>query len=187
MTTSESTGHIEADRIGPADAFWPLSASRSLPGLRSENASNQACVPEGTADRKGNHMDTSQRHGSKNRILSKEQISRVNEYAFRLMEEIGCKILCDEALDILGNAGCDVSQPDRVRIPRRLVMEALEAAAKEIEVYNRDGELSMTFKEDSCYYGTGSDCPTTIDLYSGERRRCAKEDVGRLARTNPVG
>lgn len=127
-------------------------------------------------------MDMTQRLGSKNRILSTEQISRVNEYVLRLMEGVGCRVLCDEALDILVRAGCDVSRPERVRIPRRLVMEAIEAAPKTIEIFNRDGDRSMTFTEDSRYYGTGSDCPTTIDLYSGERKRCAKEDVGRLAR-----
>jgi trimethylamine--corrinoid protein Co-methyltransferase len=127
-------------------------------------------------------MEGIQAPGSKNRILSEEQITRVNEYTLRLMEEIGCKILCDEALDILGRAGCEVSDPGRIRIPRRLVLEALEAAPKAIEVFNRDGELSMTFTKDTCYYGTGSDCPTTIDLYSGERRACGKDDIGRLAR-----
>jgi len=125
-------------------------------------------------------MDVYQRQGSKNRVLLDEQITRVNEYAFRLMEEIGCRVLCEEALDILGGAGCDVSHPDRVKIPRRLVREAIESAPKAIEVFNRDGELSMALTENTCYYGTGSDCPTTIDLYSGLRRPCRKEDIGRL-------
>jgi trimethylamine--corrinoid protein Co-methyltransferase len=127
-------------------------------------------------------MDSHQRRGSRNRILSKEQITQVDEYVFRLMEETGCGVICDEALDILGSAGCDVRDPDRVKIPRKLVMESLEAAPREIEVFNRDGELSMVLREDACYYGTGSDCPTTIDLYSAKRRLCTKEDVGRLAR-----
>ena len=37
-------------------------------------------------------------------------------------------------------------------------------------------------KEGFCNYGTGSDCPTTIDLDTGKRRSCRKEDVGRLAK-----
>ena len=127
-------------------------------------------------------MDSHQRRGSRNRILSKEQITQVDEYVLRLMEETGCKVICGEALDILGSAGCDVRDPDRVKIPRKLVMESLEAAPREIEVFNRDGELAMFLREDTCYYGTGSDCPTTIDLYSAKRRLCTKEDVGRLTR-----
>jgi trimethylamine--corrinoid protein Co-methyltransferase len=96
------------------------------------------------------------------------------------MEEIGCTVDNIEALDLLGHAGCDIADPRRVKIPRQVVKEALEAAPKEIQVFDRDGALSMTFTEDSCYYGTGSDCPTTIDLISGERRESTKKDIENL-------
>jgi trimethylamine--corrinoid protein Co-methyltransferase len=98
------------------------------------------------------------------------------------MENIGCGVDCEEALDILGRAGCDVKNTQRVKIPRRLVMEAVEAAPGEIEVFDRNGNCTMVLKEDTCYYGTGSDCNKTIDLETGERRLCLKSDVGRLAR-----
>jgi trimethylamine--corrinoid protein Co-methyltransferase len=127
-------------------------------------------------------VDTFQHQGSRNRILTKEQIDQVHEYALRLMETVGCKVDCQEALDILDRAGCDISDPGRVKISRRVVTEALEAAPGEIELFNRDGDLAMVLKADACYYGTGSDCPTTIGLYSGKRRQCTKEDVARLAR-----
>lgn len=127
-------------------------------------------------------MDVYQGPGLRNRILSGEQVRQVNEYALRLMEEVGCEVESKEALDLLGHAGCEVSDPSRVRIPRRIVLEAVEAAPKQIEVYDRDGKLAMRLETDSCYYGTGSDCPTTIDLYTGQRRESTKDDVGRLAR-----
>lgn len=127
-------------------------------------------------------MDPFRGRGSKNRLLSGEQIRQVDEYALRLIEEVGCKVDCAEALDILGRAGCDVRNADRVRIPRRLVQEAIQAAPKQVDVYNRDGDLAMRLQTDACYYGTGSDCPTTIDLHTGQRRASTKDDVGRLAR-----
>ncbi|MCD6332513.1 MAG: trimethylamine methyltransferase family protein [Bacteroidales bacterium] len=117
-----------------------------------------------------------------NQILSTEQIKQVNEYALRMMEEIGCRVQSEEALGILSRAGCDVSNPDKIKMPRKLVMEALETAPDKIEVFNRDGELAMELKDGSCNYGTGSDCPTTIDLDTGERRSCLKDDVSRLAK-----
>ena len=85
-------------------------------------------------------------------------------------------------MDILGRAGCDVSDPEGVKIPRKLVMEAVEAAPGEIEVFDRRGQLTMVLKEDACYYGTGSDCNKTMDLESGERRLSMKKDVSSLAR-----
>jgi trimethylamine--corrinoid protein Co-methyltransferase len=128
------------------------------------------------------HMEIRSRTVSGNRCLSDIQIRQVDEYALQLMETIGCRMSSAEGLDILGRAGCDVSDPGRVKVPRRLVRDALAAAPRSIDVYNRDGEPAMTLSEGACYYGTGSDCPTTIDLDTGERRQSMKEDVARLAR-----
>jgi trimethylamine--corrinoid protein Co-methyltransferase len=109
-------------------------------------------------------------------------MSQVHEYVIRLMENIGCRVDCEEALDILDRAGCDVRDADRVKIPRKRVMEAVDAAPSEIEIFDRNGNCAMVLKEDACFYGTGSDCNKTIDLETGERRLCLKSDVGRLAR-----
>jgi len=122
------------------------------------------------------------KQGRTNRKLDKQQVEKVHEYALRLLEEVGCRVECEEALDILGNTGCDITDSDRVKIPRRLVYEALEAAPEEIEVFNRNSESTLHLREWQCYYGTGSDCVTTMDLDDGSRRVCRKEDVARLAR-----
>lgn len=121
------------------------------------------------------------KRGETFRKLTKEQVEKVNDYALRLLEATGCRVLCDEALDILGEAGCDVRDQNRVKIPRKLVYEALEAAPREIEVFNRNGERSMLLSEGKCYYGTGSDCVNTIDLNTGVRRLSRKADVEKLA------
>lgn len=126
-------------------------------------------------------MDTCQHQGSKNRILSIEQIQQVNDYVLRLLEEIGSKVECEEALDILGHSGCDMSDTNRVKIPRNVVMEAIEVAPREVEVYDRNGNPTMTLKNNACFYGTGSDCNKIIDLETHARRICTKNDVGRLA------
>jgi trimethylamine--corrinoid protein Co-methyltransferase len=127
-------------------------------------------------------MDSYQQRGSKNRILSSKQIQAAHEYVLRLMETIGCKVECKEALDILDRIGCDVSDTERVKIPRQQVMDALEAAPNAIEVFDRNGNRAMVFKENACYYGTGSDCNFTIDLKTKERRLCLKKDIVDLTR-----
>ena len=122
------------------------------------------------------------RIGRLNRKLTNEQIEQVNDYALRLLEEVGCAVQCEEALDILDRAGCDVKDPKRVKIPRKLVKEAIETAPCEINVYNRNGEQSMLLEGWNCNYGTGSDCVYTIDLYNGMRKISRKEDIAKLAR-----
>ena len=126
-------------------------------------------------------INPSQRSNARGRILEQAQIDRVHEYTLQLLEQVGCAVLCEEARNLLGGRGCDVRDPERVKIPRSLVEEAIEAAPGRIEVFNRCGQLSMVLEQDACYYGTGSDCPTTLDLESGERRSSTKADVGRLA------
>jgi trimethylamine--corrinoid protein Co-methyltransferase len=121
------------------------------------------------------------KRNEKYRKLTEKQIGEVNEYVLTLIEEVGCAVQCEEALQILGEAGCNVTDPGRIKIPRRLVKKALETAPAEIEVFNLDGEKAMHLKVGNCYYGTGSDCVTTIDLYSGKRRMCRKEDIVNLA------
>ena len=127
-------------------------------------------------------MDIRQRTGSRNRVLSQEQIQLIHRHTLELLERTGVWVQSEEVLEILGDAGCNVRDPKRVKIPRKLVAESIEAAPKSIEVYDRNGHLAMTLQEDVCYYGTGSDCPQHVDLFSGQRRLCAKEDVGNLAR-----
>ena len=118
----------------------------------------------------------------KYRKLTKEQVGQVNEYVLKLLEEVGCEVQCEEALGLLGDAGCDVKDPRRVKIPPGLVKQALKTAPDEIEVFNLKGERAMLLKAGNCHYGTGSDCVTTIDLYTGKRKICKKEDVVNLAR-----
>jgi trimethylamine--corrinoid protein Co-methyltransferase len=122
-----------------------------------------------------------QGQGTTNRILSQKQVEQVHDYALQLLEVVGCEVQCEEALEILAQAGCDV-QPPRVKIPRTAVMEAIERAPKQFQVYNRDGDPAMTLETDHCYYGTGSDCPNTIDLHTRQRRTSTKDDIGRLAK-----
>lgn len=127
-------------------------------------------------------MDIGQRKGSRNRILSQEQVQLIHEHTLELLEKTGVWVQSEEALEILGNAGADISNPKRVKIPRRLVAAAIEAAPKSISAYNRNGDLSMTLDEGVSYYGTGSDCTHHIDPFSGQRRLSTKADVSNLAR-----
>jgi len=114
--------------------------------------------------------------------LTEKQVQQIHEQTLELLEHVGVWICSKVGLDILGNAGCDVKDPQRVKIPSKLVMEALKTAPEKIDIYDRNGKLAMTLKTDSVYFGTGSDCVYTIDLESGEKRPCTKQDIARLTR-----
>ena len=63
------------------------------------------------------------------RILSDKQIEELHFATLQIMERIGILFECQEAIDILGEAGADVSDPGRVKIPSYLVEQALKDSA----------------------------------------------------------
>ena len=57
-------------------------------------------------------------------ILSRTQLETIHDKALGVLERLGLKILSDEALDIMADAGCDVNRQDgMVRFPRALIEE----------------------------------------------------------------
>jgi len=50
-------------------------------------------------------------------ILSDKQIEELHLATLQILERTGVTFECQEAIEILGNAGADVSNPDRVKIP----------------------------------------------------------------------
>jgi trimethylamine--corrinoid protein Co-methyltransferase len=127
-------------------------------------------------------MNSNQGPGYEHRLLSGEQIEQIHIYTLDLLEQVGVWVQSEEALGIFENAGCDIGDPKRVKIPRDLIAEALDSAPNEIEIFDQNGEPAMTLKRGACYYGTGSDCPTHLDLHTGARRTTTKSDVADLTR-----
>jgi trimethylamine--corrinoid protein Co-methyltransferase len=82
---------------------------------------------------------------------------------------------------LLENAGAEVQDALRVRIPPELVATALTTAPSRIDVYDRNGDKAMILEGTNCYFGTGSDLEYTVDR-SQQRRRSTLKDVERSAR-----
>ncbi len=51
------------------------------------------------------------------RILSDVKIEKLHLATLQILEKTGVTFSCQEALDILGDAGADVSNPNRVKMP----------------------------------------------------------------------
>lgn len=92
------------------------------------------------------------------------------------------EILHEEALDLLRAAGCIPGDRRTVKIPEVLVENAIQSAPNQIQVFDREGRLSMNLGGYRSYFGTGSDLLYAIDPDTQERRRCVLEDVRRAAR-----
>ncbi len=116
-------------------------------------------------------------------ILSGKQIEELHLATLQILERTGVAFECQEAIEILGDAGADVSNPNRVKIPSYLVEQALGAAPKTITLYTREGESAMVLNGmTGSHFGAGPDPRMLQDPYTGEIRKCYVEDIADISR-----
>jgi trimethylamine--corrinoid protein Co-methyltransferase len=95
----------------------------------------------------------------------------------QILERVGARLFLDEAVDLLGNAGADVSDGNLVRVRRDLVETALGTVPKVVDLYDRYGNCVMPLDGSRSYYGPGSDCLNIIDFRTGDRRKPVISDL----------
>jgi trimethylamine--corrinoid protein Co-methyltransferase len=114
------------------------------------------------------------------RMLSDEQIQALHHASLDILSHTGIVVKNDTGRELLLDAGA-WEVHDRLKIPEDLVTEAIGSAPSRIPLHNRLGELTMPLEEGKVFFGTGSDCPFTMDLESRERRQATAADVNRFA------
>ena len=115
------------------------------------------------------------------RVLSDKKKEEIYLAAQEVLRRTGVKVTVPEAMELFKKAGCWVDG-ERVRIPGRLIDWALSVVPRRVTVCDREGNPAMYLEDGKAYYGTGGDCPTVIDPYTGERRRGRLQDVVDFAR-----
>ena len=116
-------------------------------------------------------------------VLRNEDLDAIHEATMDLMEDYGLQIHGKEALEIYEGAGCEVGyENDRVKFPRNLVVDSIEACPAEFTLCGRDpkndvvvGGKKVAYKN----FGTGV---FIIDPYTGEVRETTKQDLCDVAR-----
>jgi trimethylamine--corrinoid protein Co-methyltransferase len=109
--------------------------------------------------------------------LSEEGCARLQSAACAILERTGVRVDHPEARRLLAAAGARVDAADRVRIPARLVAEALAVAPKSLTLHDRLGRRAIAWGGETAWFGPGSDCPNIVDGRTGERRLATLEDV----------
>lgn len=114
-------------------------------------------------------------------LLSEDQLAEIHSATLQVLNTVGVEVYEQEALQLLKDAGA-YADGTRVRIPVRMVQEALASAPKSVTLYNRLGEPACILEKGRIHYGTGSDTPYTIDIETGERRIATNKDVENAAK-----
>ncbi len=116
------------------------------------------------------------------RVLSEEQRRRIHDAALAVLEDPGVRITTNAARDILLGAGATTGPADTVRIPSRLVAEALAVAPRAFALYDRDGRERLRLGEGRAYFGTGVTALAYEDPATGAVADFTLDDVAALAR-----
>lgn len=120
---------------------------------------------------------TRQFNASKFRYLAEEQMQEIHSASLSILEDIGALVHHDEAIALLKKAGAYIEDGNRVYLPSSLVEWAIRTAPSRICVYDRNGIPAMFLEGYNSYFGTGSDCPSILDTFTGEKRRFLYKDV----------
>lgn len=115
-------------------------------------------------------------------VLAKDEIGLIHAGALRELERVGVKVGTATGRKLLADAGASVDDSSHVvRIPSRLVEEAIARTSKHIVLCgrNRDQDADLDLGHvHICNDGNG---PLAIDFESGERRLSTAEDLAKSA------
>jgi trimethylamine--corrinoid protein Co-methyltransferase len=115
-------------------------------------------------------------------LFDDSQLAEIHQASLEILSRTGVRVRLDVALELLRDAGCEVSDGDLVKFPAAVVDEALGSAPSSIVLHGRDGEPRVCLEGSRTFFGTGSDLPNILDLETGERRLSRLSDVADTAR-----
>ena len=117
------------------------------------------------------------------RILSDKQVEELHLATLQILERTGVNFQCQEAIELLGDAGADVSNPSRVKIPSYMVEQALRTTPEMITLYTREGEPAIVLNGmTGSHFGASADPRMFQDIYSRKMRKCYVEDIADMSR-----
>jgi trimethylamine--corrinoid protein Co-methyltransferase len=126
-------------------------------------------------------VDTQANQAVQFEVLSTWKRERIYEAALACLERTGVNVLNNEARSMLGQAGARVDGI-RVRIPPRLIREAVATCPSSFTLWGRDGRASLQVAPGNVYFGPGPTCTYFVDPATGERRATRRGDAALTAR-----
>ncbi|MFC1971528.1 trimethylamine methyltransferase family protein [Chloroflexota bacterium] len=115
--------------------------------------------------------------------LNSQDISRIHETVLHVIEEVGCQVNSEIALEALKKAGASVDKAQqRVRLSPGKVMELIGQAPSEITLYGRDEKHDIHMGGSRVYAGTGGTALNIYEPKTGEKRLATLDDLKRIAK-----
>jgi trimethylamine--corrinoid protein Co-methyltransferase len=116
------------------------------------------------------------------RVLTEEQCHEIHLATLEVLSTIGVRVMNDEGLQLLRDAGCQIKGADVVTIPNWLVEECIQSAPSRISIFNRNGVEAMRLEGRKIYFGMGTDLIITFDMKTQTYRPTMLQDVANAVR-----
>ncbi|MGA1456733.1 MAG: trimethylamine methyltransferase family protein [Arenicellales bacterium] len=114
--------------------------------------------------------------------LSQEQVLRIHEAAIETLETIGFANSLPSCVELVTAAGGSLTSDGRLLMPRALVEESLEKAAKNITLYAQDPRFDLDLTDSRTYFGTAGAAVHVVDTVKREYRESTAQDLYDAAR-----
>lgn len=116
-------------------------------------------------------------------VLTNEQIEKIKQGTFHLLEHVGTKFPSQTALSIFADHGAKVDwAKEIVRIPSDLVESALSTAPRSFVLGGREERFDLLLDGNRSYLATDGCGVRVVDLETKEERPSRKSDVEQMAR-----
>ncbi len=116
------------------------------------------------------------------RLLGMTNLEQIHKATLEVLEDVGIRIDCEEALDVFRKAGARVDDDAKiVHIPPYIVEGAVRTAPSQFTVGGRDPKNDVVVGTDRISFIPFGEGVTVQDPYTGEIRESTKKDAAQLA------
>ena len=114
-------------------------------------------------------------------ILAQEDVLKIIEAAYDLLENFGVKVYNQEALEILADGGAKVDFKKRVSfIPQAMVDKALASVPSSFSIFNHEGQNPAVLEKDRVHFSAGSVALNILDSETEKIRKPKLLDLIRI-------
>ena len=119
------------------------------------------------------------------RLLTNKQIETIHEKALYILEKTGVKFDSEDALTILEQNGAKVDFVNRVvKIPAQMVMDALNKVPETIQLYDREGNISVKLGGNNSNFDPGSSPMNFMESDGNTVRLAQAKDLVKISKVN---
>ncbi len=104
-------------------------------------------------------------------ILNASDMDKIHAATLRILKEVGVRFDSPEALSLLRKAGAEI-EGSQVRLPARMVEQAIESAPAKVTLYARDPAKNMYLGEGSIHFTSGFGATWVRDSETGGMSNC---------------